>query len=680
MAEPRRRSLVWIASALVLALGSVSCHCDSKNWRDRQADQVTPEGPATAREPVVDEDFRFRLDWPGEGWKLLHEAQARHQDPRMVAAATAGANWGGVIVERRPSFEIDHFLREEIYGRGPTRLIERGPRRLAGVDGEQVVLRQTLDGAELYRVIVILRRGEWIYQLHGWQPAIGAPQLDALEPFFASFALLEGEVRGRAPLQVIDDAAGIGWRIVDGTFESAVSGLRVDPPESLRLIAGPELRWLGSNVEFVLERDDFRLIAVPNPASPRGVEQRRAAILAGMIAEGAEDDPAGPLSLELDGRPLVFDRLRLTDGGRQAVGVLAHAEGLVVLIARWASEAGGAHLREAVAAIETLDEDAHRSLRAALVAGEDPEFRIGPTYVLRGGLLRDFDSGLRWRKPAGLWRTLIRTEAHAIDERAHYMLRDLESSATAALRIEELDAELDGPSWHAQARTRWSEFDDPGEPAGALDEHQEFLRSSTSFAVDSGEIVEISLITKVEDGRGLALVYRSYRGRRRPHLEVLAELAGGLSVVPAPAVELRDGEYVDRRQGLALKPPKGWTRRDLTPQAIAALARIVQWKRGLGEIYLISMCSPQLQHDLGWFEARAEQVLRDAIGEKIPGRSERWQEQVAGRQATRLRWGRSPVGAEATLIADGACFHAVGGRLRPRSPYADVLASLRLLE
>jgi hypothetical protein len=42
---------------------------------------------ATATEPLVDEDYQFHIAWPGPGWTLLGESDARQVAPDAIAGA-----------------------------------------------------------------------------------------------------------------------------------------------------------------------------------------------------------------------------------------------------------------------------------------------------------------------------------------------------------------------------------------------------------------------------------------------------------------------------------------------------------------------------------------------------------------------------------------------------------------
>ena len=60
---PRLTPLV-VALALALASG-----CKDRG-RDRDDRRLTATSTDDATAPIVDEDYRFRLAWPGPGWKL----------------------------------------------------------------------------------------------------------------------------------------------------------------------------------------------------------------------------------------------------------------------------------------------------------------------------------------------------------------------------------------------------------------------------------------------------------------------------------------------------------------------------------------------------------------------------------------------------------------------------------
>src|SRR4051812_1269489 len=94
---------------LVLAIVAIGGACKDKTEGDPT--KVTVESKDDATEPLVDDNYRFKITWPGKGWKLMRA----HDASKMLNDAIAGATYeeslfGGVIVEATPGLKLDAYV------------------------------------------------------------------------------------------------------------------------------------------------------------------------------------------------------------------------------------------------------------------------------------------------------------------------------------------------------------------------------------------------------------------------------------------------------------------------------------------------------------------------------------------------------------------------------------------
>src|SRR5690606_3535740 len=92
------------------------------------------------------------------------------------------------------------------------------------------------------------------YQLMSW--SMQSHELPSRLAFHDAVELLDGEIHGRrSSREPVTHADGIGWRIRDGRYESALSGLGMRLPDGRRFLVGTELELLESDAEIVATQD-----------------------------------------------------------------------------------------------------------------------------------------------------------------------------------------------------------------------------------------------------------------------------------------------------------------------------------------------------------------------------------------------------------------------------------------
>ena len=130
------RAWAGLCLAMLLTIG-----CRDRVDPAAEARKVTPTSTDDATAPLVDEDFRFRLAWPGEGWKVLHERDARRLNGDAVAGLLHKQVMTIVIVESLPGLEREAF----------TQLVIDN---LAFTDKQSSVEVRTVDGHDESRILV----------------------------------------------------------------------------------------------------------------------------------------------------------------------------------------------------------------------------------------------------------------------------------------------------------------------------------------------------------------------------------------------------------------------------------------------------------------------------------------------------------------------------------------------
>ena len=188
-------------SALAIVLwGCLGAGCTDKAAEaETNARRVSAASTANATEAVVDEARRFRLSWPGPGWKLLHEAEARKLAPEAVAGAMSDRGITAVVVVRRAATTdlgpyvaqlIDRLVLDE-------RQVERNEaEKFLGKDARRFIVKGTADGVALRYAGLVFANQEHLYRLVAWgAQADTTADGSWLDPVVKSFVLSDGAVK-----------------------------------------------------------------------------------------------------------------------------------------------------------------------------------------------------------------------------------------------------------------------------------------------------------------------------------------------------------------------------------------------------------------------------------------------------------------------------------------------------
>ena len=374
---------------------------------------AAPAPSTDGREPIVDEDYRFRLEWPGSGWRLLDEQHASELAPAAIAGAGHEAGiYGFLVVEASAEQDVARFAESsyELLLMEGKQLGAVEPLEFHGIPAVRFVATGTLNEVFLRLVRLIWLSGGYAFQatVFGTPDEIG-PAGHGAQPFFDALSPLPGEIRGRTTARVAPDRIGVGWRVVAGRFESAVHRLEVTPPEGWMVMVDEELRHINSSAAVGLKRSspEVFLVLIVEQIDPAQREALHGELLARFAASMGEEPTADRNVRIVDGREVSFVRARSTRpaGAESHYGILIEGRSCIQLLASYSSGQADdpvAEIDRALAGIRLLDAAATAELARELEAVPDPQNRVGPDFALRQGVYRNFRHSFEWRKPLGL--------------------------------------------------------------------------------------------------------------------------------------------------------------------------------------------------------------------------------------------------------------------------------------
>lgn len=642
-----------LAPGLAFVLASGLAGGLAAGCRKSQDDKVTAGSTDSAVEPLVDEDYRFRIAWPGDGWKLMREHDVRQLVPDAMAGAFSQQQaWGAVIVERFPGAELDAMARLVIDSMPlEERVIEREERiTFQGEQARRVTLTGRINDIHARYIVILLLHQDHVYQLIGWGPQDAlSPDGAQLQPFFDAFSLLEGEVTGRDEATGVTDARGPGWRLQQGVFLSAVSRLRIAPPPGWRVAIGSELQRMNADAEvgLVARNPERYLIVIAEPMSSLDEQSILRMTRDNLSASFGSSSEEAPVRLSVAGEERALSRLRGESPPMEFLYTVLHRAGIAYQVMAWYPTALGesaiGRVAEGLAAIELLDDEAAAAAQQELAAEPDHQNAVGADHALRRGLYRDFQGKWTWRKPAGFWRIQAGQAgqaARAVNADASLYAHE-PAQGLHLMAIAEDASGTDLASYVAAARGAMALNlgTAPSEPVplrlGAVDALAFDIRAATEPLP-----LHYRVVGAVHDGTALQILLWGDAAHTKQHQATMAAAIDGFRFEPGLAPVTRDGSvYRDWQMGFAFElGPDAWETKDDTPAAIAGIARMITWRRGSDSMMVWSLYNPETERDSGWFFDFLEQRLREAFGKLTIGEPTRKDITVAGAPGRSLVW------------------------------------------
>ncbi|MFV1958525.1 MAG: hypothetical protein ACC662_03825, partial [Planctomycetota bacterium] len=289
-------------------------------------------------------------------------------------------------------------------------------------------------------------------EIIAWRPA-AANAADAtvgLDRVEVAFTLLPPSARARstsparaaaktadAPAEIV----GADWAVEYGAFESAPFGCRLRPLPGWRLVTGRALAAENPDAFVGLRHEDpsIRLLILAEIARGESRDPLVEALARDTATRLGGKEALPAVEAKFLGGAISLARFRPpADDGLEYLHGVASRGAVVYQVLAWYGIAAGtkapALVRQVLARLEELGEDAVRTLTARLEAGAAGRVAVGPDFALRGGRYVDFALGFVWGRPArGLWRVWTGADAALRDPDARLLV--VAPSAGARVRL-----------------------------------------------------------------------------------------------------------------------------------------------------------------------------------------------------------------------------------------------------
>lgn len=597
----RARSVSRIATLIALSLGS-ACDKGKPGAGLKTPDYVIEESAtATASEenPQVVrgntfEDFyyAFTLERPNEDWQFLTGEKAARISPDATMAmmsAKSGA-FVMIIAETLGNSSLQDY----------SDLI-LSPDSMLGADGDppaeaslgdlKAIRKETpamVAGTPFKYRLALTERGGCFYQILGWAMETNyVTAKSEIEAVISSFRPVESREPTLRPNLVTDDANGFGWKIENGIYSNAASGVRIKNTPGCRIMGQAELANVNPNAAagiagglsqfyqlWFMEHGDEALAEhqVQALAEELGgnLEQKR------QVKVGA-----------LDATEAVLDNVKMGNVSfSYRLSWLVRDGEVFRIMSWWQSEAEQNALKlldASYESVEWLDETQRRQLALELDK-LDPGNSVGADFAMRNKVFYDFAGGYQLQLGGGVFETTTPSQQQLANR---LEFTNLATSSYFEINIDQIDI-----GQHAEHHRNMTENTE-AQPVETLTiANMEFLMSS--YVSESDGLKFSHIYVSNADRKRVFMMWATSVGESSNELrdELLTVLRGFKR--PERMVTLQRGSqrYTDYRLGYTMDVPSGWKVQSMPMGDADAMGSAVMLEKGQSACTAIVMCSP----------------------------------------------------------------------------------------
>lgn len=628
--------------AAAAGMGLVSCSGKKK--------QVVPMNRSTMVSSETDvaytnEYFRFSIAGLDSKWQVVDKERRLSVAPEAaVAVSKVGGAFGAVMVEPLGGMDLEAYaeLIRSNY-EGMLQGFEAGEARkteIGGVPALQRTMSGKLNGIEVDYEIVALIRQDLGYQIMAWEPRKEADRSN-LTSFVASVSLDEGEIRFPPP-EAIPDGIGIGNRVRNNRYESAVSRLAVEPSGPWGLLWGANLASTGEDAEIGLIRPEqgVYLTVTSEPVEVSAREQFISSAPSTLV-ETAEIK--GKEQLDFAGIP--FECIRAFIPGDTPLDLyLGHfvRGDTGYRFKAWRlqrkDESLFDSLKDALKTFSFLDDAAVKTLREDLASSPDSFGAAGEKFSVRGGVYRNFDAGIVWKRPAGFWKFHVGDQARARNEDVSLQAMEIEKGFNTQLLVQEWSG-TDAAEYHDVAREalEGGNFKPATKTLAPLQvDGQQVLRSC--YVMQGGDgTLEYHLCTTIKDGRGIQMNTFAKQEVMEAFPELVEECitSFGFPGKDMKATKTSGGRFHDLRMGFQISLADGpWTIAEQPHPVISKLGSVVSFTGKAGAVTHTAIQADGAGNDASFASKMMDNIFRVNLNRSSAEGSSSRSETIAGLPAT----------------------------------------------
>ncbi len=649
-------SFVWRLKTHLALCALIACTgCKPNSNTKNRASKFSKENLVATEVPddaIVDKDYCFRIEPMGQKWRLMPESEIVRITPDAVAGATSVEGiFGVVIVEHFPDTDLESYvdLLKSNVSVVPTETTPLESLEYQSKPAMKYGYSAVINGLDLkFENLVFFHQG-FGYQILTW----GMKQrytASRSNQFREAFRLTEGTVKVRSKTIPIKDYVGVGRRVTDGRFESAIYKFGCKPPQGWQLLVGASLRELDPTAEIGLMNAEAGTYAIVipeyivglNPESHRSVMTSAIEANLGIGAGGGQR--TDPIELKVGPHPTKFQSYQ-SEQFRYYFGVHMSEDCSYRILAWHLDSSKNAPRKELAKVLESIDfmnDEQASQIEMELASLPDPENKIGPTFSLRSGVYRDFEHGIVWKKPQGLWRVSTGDEAKAMNQDTLFMAESAKSGLFVQLIVEDAEG-WDPKTYHDAAMSII--FGDGNAVYGASGKTLELngttaiVSEATQLPVESG--FRYRLATTIVDNRAFQMIVFGVpanfeKASKQAYQAIEAFSFPGATMVPTEAAL---PTFRDNRTGFAITVPgSGWSLKQNIQPALEPIGTTIQFTRNNQEILVMALTMLEPGQDISWASDTMTNVISANLSRMIDSKPKTTQKSFAGIQWQMQSW------------------------------------------
>lgn len=638
------RYCIWILAGALCTTAGCKRPKDDASEGDLAAAKVTPDSPYDATTAIVDDDYRIRLGWPGKGWKLLREEEARRIVPGSVLGAL-NPEFGQVFltVTRAPGLGLEELadIHLSVLNVSNFELVARTQSRVLDRDAIRLDYNGERSGARFDYSVITLREQDYAFEFSAY--ARNGKQEEGLRRVLEHFEFSGGPISGRdvsnAP---IASTQGVGWMVEDGVFTSAVSGLRIDPLPGWALVLENELVDQGVFAEVAIKREnpDAHIVFASGPAPSSG-KPRFARALNQRFTEQFASDPLEPLEISVAGEPITFTRVH-EEAFEHVHGVRFEGTTSIRMFG-WFLAAMQARMHDSMqvglGSVSLLSEGERQALRRRLWRSRSALDRVTEHASVRGDGFRDFRHHVSWKTPVGFWRLTPSPGEYDPEFYKDTVLRatELELGLELHLIVSQRPG-ITEDAWRTEVFDLWEETFEAdkkrGRPAG---QGERWGARAVGEYKDSGLDYVRRLAYGVRGDRGIVVSVSGPKSKMTLEADTVVDAMDALTVHDELPQNTSAPDFSDAKFGLTLQIPDGFTR-ERAQESDQELGLHRLWSRGEGddEDVISVVVVPAPSTDSAWIAGLMEQLMVSKFEESGAKSVRRGTAQLDGRPFRRF--------------------------------------------
>lgn len=543
----------------------------------------------------------LKITRPDSTWQFLDQEHAANlvPDASMGMINVQRQGYAALLGERLSDISLEQYI-DLITSSGPLSTAKDLKTESIEIDGFPAIETQrqaTIEGIDFTYHIVIVKRGDFFYQLIGWSLTNA---FHLCESDLRSIANSISFVRDREP-QVrsrifVENDQSFDWKISEGIYSNAAFRFRLTPTENLSMMGQLELTIINEDATAGVANvnDDFHQIYLVEPKGDMDEDKFLEIIYTG-ISEQMEGKPIPePTTVNCGGvtaKQFLFQRVETEGAFFDFTFTLFFHDGFFYRIQSWwPSDTTGLSTdlqKESLTMFEWISDQEVEQLETEL-ASVDSNNAVGLEFCMRNGLFQDFEYGYSLRLPDGIWQVSTGDSSTFRSEDSRAIFNEARDGVQITLVPEQLDIT------HAKYHNILSQnLGIPDSNAARTVKHPDGdILVSAHNELTNGTPISYRLVTAQRGQRCVQLLMTCLQSLEANLDRRLPEIIEGFSFPEHSIQKVQGGGQVliDNRLGYKLAVPNAWAQKPTASKEFESVGSLVVYANNEAGFGVVAIC------------------------------------------------------------------------------------------